>query len=309
MTIDINEFLGPSPAPEEDWYEADGLDDLEELLAGEPDEPGLLSRAWATVRRKPEGYLEDRQLYREAKQQWWDVHREDVAREEPDDLPGYDIEVDGTTYHVRGVVHGGKRVMTASDEVCEFVADRVQQYALDGRVKVEQNIPDAMGFDDVVDRSYMVEEMDDVEWAADQDPFGVLKMGLSRLPKAVAAMPLIKLAQRSDSDSMGVDLMETMMAGKNDIERFDDIFDATEAYNMPYEIEADFFEEYRPTDHLIKNERSMYQAAEAVRAKAEDVYLVVGMDHVPQIGEKVEEFAEDGVPSEYRGSYSVKGPA
>ncbi|MDY6777681.1 MAG: hypothetical protein SVU32_03385, partial [Candidatus Nanohaloarchaea archaeon] len=225
-------------------------------------------------------------LYQEAKQAWWNTTRNEVDTG-TDEIPGYEIETDDGTVEVKGVVHGfSKRFMSAPDDAVSRLNEEIAEQSEEGPVLLEEGF-ERMLMDDANTLRYRVEEMDDLEWAVQQDPVAALKyLGkqLAKLPVSYGMMKVAPhLSDRTESWKWGVS--EAIHDGLEGLEHWDDTLDAIESYELPTHLEDEYKSEAKPAKNLMMEGRSIYQSeqAEAVLKDHDKVTLYVGMGHLPQI--------------------------
>lgn len=243
-------------------------------------------------------------VYEQARENWWELTRTDdngVSAE----LPGYDIETDKGTIHVRGVVHGvSKRFVPAPDDAVDMLNTEITEQCEYGPVLLESGFKDML-LDDVNNNQEAVEEVGGVDWASQQNPFGLLKYAVKETAKLPIQIPTMKIAPfiSEHTNNRKWDYLTALNGSLSSVENWDDALNAMDAYHLPLHLTDEYHAETKPVKNLIMDGRSVYQATKAAEhlEDSDDVSLYVGMGHAPQIRDYFElEQSKDLSPATYQ---------
>ena len=276
---------------EEAYNEAKSLDHLRNMYSENVGEEGfdefvdsevkvLKTPSYRSFEEKPDG-----EIYFVAQRDWWNIMMEKDNSEFSEDLPGYDVSVDGTEYRVRGYLHGDDRrsLYSLEEGVKDFFSGRVSEYLDEGEVFVEENFPD------ILESLEGFEEMDDVTSVVPIRDSDEDATGLRRLK--VRASNLIGLARNyllkkfgDGSDVIYYENVSKTLNALDDVEMWPEALKTLRASKLPLRIEEDYMLNNRFYEYLVDTARSVYQAEYALdESDGSPVYIVSGMSHVPHI--------------------------
>lgn len=206
---------------------------------------------------------EDMETVRE---EWEDFVQDSFEPDEPERLPGYDLDLDGTTYRIRGVYHGmSKGEASLDDDSVEALADYINSYMEEGAVFMEERLPELFPVSDDVCGLH------DVSTA------------YKSYPDKMAEAEAIKILVESFPEHF--DLSSGNEEVKPTPTNLRDQFINQRANTLPFCVAKDHGYDVRDT---VKTVRSRYQIDEVVSRSSNEqevVTAVVGMGHLHQIAD------------------------
>lgn len=240
-----------------------------------------------TLDENPEKIFEDGDFFK------WRVR--DVAREEwgrnvqqnfePDfeRLPGYDIQLGDTTYHVRGFCHGFQDAgpIEASEEVIEYVRNTVNNYMDKGEVFMEQGLGSLVRADKS-NQNYR--ELHDIDRANQEYP-GVMEEADQEMKEEAEEF----IEAINDDPELKAELQEVfegleetgMMKALKDPEFLREAFIESRAEDLPLHLHSEYEEGFDLHKYVSHSRRTIYQAEEAIEnSSTDEVYIVAGLGHV-----------------------------
>lgn len=239
-----------------------------------------------TLEENPERIFEKTDFFkwrvRDVTRDQWRQTVEENFEPEIDELPGYDIELDDTIFHIRGMCHGLENAgpLEASEDVFDYVRDAVNGYIDRTEVFIEQRLGDHLG----VKNSYR--ELNDVDRAEEEYP-GVITDGEELEEEAREFIEEVRNDEELKEELREVfdELGETaMMKCLKDPKYLGDAFVQARSEDLPLHLHSEYEEVFDYENFVQHSQRSIFQAEETIeRSDADESYVVVGLGHVPHI--------------------------
>jgi hypothetical protein len=212
--------------------------------------------------------MDDEEVWERMREDWRNIVQQNFDPDEPERLPGYDLDIGSTTYRVRGLSHGQPGTdLSLDEEDIKTLEGYIQSYSKEGSVYTEQGFPELF---EVIKANDNVNELHDTSTAfkAYRNTREEVKDSMEAgVEMANILAPFIDLTPTPEN------LREDFIEARGD--------------NVPLQIKEDYEKSNNRVQGLLDAVRSKNQLDEAVSRssdKTDDpVTLVVGMQHVPQI--------------------------
>jgi hypothetical protein len=247
------------------YFEADSFDDVVALVDGSDE-------------------MADEEVWDALRNDWRGVVQENFNPDKPDRFPGYDLNIDGTVYRIRGLSHGQPGTdLSLEEDSIETIEGHIESYSKEGPVYTEQGFFELF---EPLKAEANVYELHDISTAFKSHPEEMREA--RRILEEGVEMANI-FADLFDLSPTPENLREDFIRARGD--------------NLPLQIKEDYEKEKNKTQYLLDAVRSKNQLDEVISRSPDNidgpVTLLVGIRHVPQIRDYATDHYDAEVSTDY----------